>query len=1026
MTLNGAYLHSAALGVLVAPAGATKPQIVQSSGVSADIGSTATVTLPSTPAVGDLLVAFVGWTSAPGPFGDPPATPSGWTRITDIGDPATTDNRISGFYHVVASGETAKSFTFDVYDSGTDNSSAVVYEVSGQAASPIDSYGGATGDGSSVNPSFTSNVDNDLALLGVTADIQSGAPTISPSSEWALGQVTTIDSTRDDPLSTFSDAVGETFSPSVTFSGDDWSSSGVGVAVAPSGTTKPTVVQTAGAETASGASTVTVTLPASPTVGNLELAYVSWQGWGDPPATPSGWTKLTDNLDGAGVANLTVFWRIVPSGASASTTFTVYDSSTSANSGAVIYEINGQAAGPIDNWAGSQGSWSSITPTLTTSQPNDLVVFGVVPYQQNEPPVLGQDHNWVLDQVTSINENDTPPLDTFSDRGATTISPTISFTGAYVDSAAAAVLAAPSGSTTPAIVQSAGNSVSSSASITVTLGSAPTAGHVEVAFVSWQGAPSGFGDPPATPTGWTRILDAGNEGTSDVEVSAFERVVTSGAGTTQTFDVYDDAISDTSAVIYELSGANATTPIAAYSPATGDETSINPAIAAPAAHELVLIAASPDIQSADPSISPNTGWTLDHATNTDDSTFGPLDTYHNTSGTSAPATTEATGPSQISDYTYDGDGLRQTATTTPGGGTATTQNFTWDPTGSLPRLLMDSTNAYIYGPGNAPTEQVNLTTGTITYLISDLLGSVRGTINTSGTLTNTATYDAWGNPTNGGLMSQTPYGYAGSYTDPTGLTYNIGRYYDPTTGQFLSVDPLVAQTSEPYSYVAGDPINATDPDGACGPGGALGSGPCLSEIEHTASAAANDAKDVGQGLVSAGETIYNGGAAAVEYVAGHPIILNSIALVGATVATVATDGATSELLYAELEVTFTEDGAVESATLTTVSAYTPSETTATEDLLGRIGQGAAGLQTIADCAHAAATTTTSSVGVCALDAAALGTGIGANRSNLEDTSKTLINQAGAEATFFGGQLATSGSRANGRQQQIATSTACPT
>ncbi len=881
VTLNGAYLHSAALGVLVAPAGATKPQIVQSAGVSADIGSTATVTLPATPAVGDVLVAFVAWTAAPGPFGDAPATPTGWTRITDIGGPATTDNAISGFYHVVASGETAKSFTFDVYDSGTDNSSAVVYEVTGQAATPIDSYGGATGDGTSVNPSFTSNVDNDLALLGVTADIQSGAPTISPSSEWALGQVTTVDSTRDDPLSTFTDTVGETFSPSVTFAGDDWSSSGVGVAVAPSGTTKPTVVQTADAETASGASTVTVTLPASPTAGNLELAYVSWQGWGDPPATPTGWTKLTDNLDGAGVANLTVFWRIVPSGASASTTFTVYDSSTSANSGAVIYEINGQAAGPIDNWAGTQGSWSSITPTLTTSQPNDLVIFGVVPYQQDEPPVLSQDHNWVLDQVTSINENDTPPLDTFSDRGATTISPTISFTGAYADSAAAAVLAAPSGSSTPTIVQSAGNSVPSSASITVTLGSTPTAGHVEVAFVSWQGAPSGFGDPPATPTGWTRILDAGNQGTSDVEVSAFERVVPSGASTSQTFDVYDDAISDTSAVIYELSGANTTTPIAAYSPATGDETSINPAIAAPAAHELVLIAASPDIQSADPSISPSTGWTLDHATNTDDSTFGPLDSYHNTSGTTAPATTEATGPRESSAYTYDGDGLRQTATTTPNSGTATTQNFTWNPTGSLPQLLMDSTNAYIYGPGNnTPTEQVNLATGTITYLISDLLGSVRGTVDSSGTLNATATYDAWGNPSNGGLTGQTPFGYAGSYTDPTGLTYNIGRYYDPTTGQFLTVDPLVDQTGQPYAYVSGDPVNALDPTGF---DGLLGTGinlPSPNDVLQSTEGAVAGAYHVFARTANAALPYIREGAEVVQLGAGACALVTSETVIG--------------------------------------------------------------------------------------------------------------------------------------------------
>ena len=28
----------------------------------------------------------------------------------------------------------------------------------------------------------------------------------------------------------------------------------------------------------------------------------------------------------------------------------------------------------------------------------------------------------------------------------------------------------------------------------------------------------------------------------------------------------------------------------------------------------------------------------------------------------------------------------------------------------------------------------------------------------------------------------------------------VGRYYDPATGQFLSVDPLVDETGQPYAY----------------------------------------------------------------------------------------------------------------------------------------------------------------------------------------------------------------------------------
>ena len=39
------------------------------------------------------------------------------------------------------------------------------------------------------------------------------------------------------------------------------------------------------------------------------------------------------------------------------------------------------------------------------------------------------------------------------------------------------------------------------------------------------------------------------------------------------------------------------------------------------------------------------------------------------------------------------------------------------------------------------------------------------------------------------------------------------RYYDPTTAQFLSVDPDVATTLSPYGYVYGDPLNASDPTG---------------------------------------------------------------------------------------------------------------------------------------------------------------------------------------------------------------------
>ncbi|MCL5446236.1 MAG: RHS repeat-associated core domain-containing protein, partial [Actinobacteria bacterium] len=121
--------------------------------------------------------------------------------------------------------------------------------------------------------------------------------------------------------------------------------------------------------------------------------------------------------------------------------------------------------------------------------------------------------------------------------------------------------------------------------------------------------------------------------------------------------------------------------------------------------------------------------------------------------------------------------------------------------------------------GNAPVEQISLSApnsqSSASYLLSDPEG-VRLTFNSSGVITAYASYDAYGNVISGGLSSVTPFGYAGGYTDPTGLIYLVNRYYDPSTGQFLSVDPLVGVTDQPYQYVGGDPINNEDPNGlAC-------------------------------------------------------------------------------------------------------------------------------------------------------------------------------------------------------------------
>jgi len=44
---------------------------------------------------------------------------------------------------------------------------------------------------------------------------------------------------------------------------------------------------------------------------------------------------------------------------------------------------------------------------------------------------------------------------------------------------------------------------------------------------------------------------------------------------------------------------------------------------------------------------------------------------------------------------------------------------------------------------------------------------------------------------------------------------SINRYYVPATDQFLSIDPDVQTTDEPYVFTNDDPLNETDPLGLC-------------------------------------------------------------------------------------------------------------------------------------------------------------------------------------------------------------------
>jgi RHS repeat-associated protein len=228
-----------------------------------------------------------------------------------------------------------------------------------------------------------------------------------------------------------------------------------------------------------------------------------------------------------------------------------------------------------------------------------------------------------------------------------------------------------------------------------------------------------------------------------------------------------------------------------------------------------------------------TDFTYDAAGNRTQAAVGGSTTVSATYDGANQVATYENSSANMTAATYDGDGIRTSDTATPTGGTSSTEDFVWDKTTSVPRLLMDSENAYVYADSRTPIEQVSLASGTIQYLVSDALGSVRGVVSATGSLAASASYDAWGNLESSGLTTSTPFGFAGGYTDETGLLYLINRYYDPATGQFVSVDPLVYATQQPYGYVGDNPLEFVDPLGLY-PGEGF-----VHEAEHLANVATN-------------------------------------------------------------------------------------------------------------------------------------------------------------------------------------------
>jgi len=138
---------------------------------------------------------------------------------------------------------------------------------------------------------------------------------------------------------------------------------------------------------------------------------------------------------------------------------------------------------------------------------------------------------------------------------------------------------------------------------------------------------------------------------------------------------------------------------------------------------------------------------------------------------------------------------------------------------------------YLWGPGvdNLLAIEVVASSGApsglnqgVYWVLADQQGTVRDLLDASGNLVWHGDYDTFGNlqtalPTGTTLW----FGYTGRLFDvTTGLQNNWHRWYDPTTGRWLSEDPIGfgGGLTSLADYVGNDPVNEADPSGFVGDG----------------------------------------------------------------------------------------------------------------------------------------------------------------------------------------------------------------
>ena len=163
---------------------------------------------------------------------------------------------------------------------------------------------------------------------------------------------------------------------------------------------------------------------------------------------------------------------------------------------------------------------------------------------------------------------------------------------------------------------------------------------------------------------------------------------------------------------------------------------------------------------------------------------------------------------------YDGADQRVTRSAS---GVAT--SYVYDDHSQLARVVKEgnSQRSQLYGLDGQVLWDNTSDQGQL-YYHQDALGSTAAVTKPDGSVAATMFYDAFGAPRSP-ITIPGSFWFAGEqYDQDTSLIYLRARYYDPTTGRFLTADPAEpdyrnTQSLNPYAYAMNDPLRFVDPTG---------------------------------------------------------------------------------------------------------------------------------------------------------------------------------------------------------------------